>query len=696
MVANNVNESRRRMLKTGLGTTALFLPAPYAWVWAQSEGAMKLLRLPKLALVIGNSKYARVPTLINPGNDAKAISDVLSQSGFDVTSKLDATLEDMAATMRTYVQTLAAKKAVGLFYFAGHGVQLSWRNYLVPVDAAVRRPEDIQKTCVDLTSLIEGINKASNPMNVVILDACRENPFGAEARLDARGLSQMDAPHSTLLAYATAPGNVASDGEGANGLYTENLLREMRVPEAKIEDVFKRVRLHVRRRTNGQQIPWESTSLEEDFYFVPPKTLSSLADAETERERKLDEAAREKQRAVEEAERKRKQELALQEAKRMAEDAERKRQQELAELEKRRITEEAERKRKQEIALKEAQRVAEETERKRREEQALREARLAEEDAERKYKQELAQREKQREAQEAERKRKEEQALREAKLAEEDAERKYKQELALREKQRAQKPASGIKPDVAATERLFEEELVIWERIKTSNEPELLEDYLLRYPSGRFSELVQLRLDLVLTRQGEKKIEVVSDAKNPYSKGSAMGDTRYKIGDTYTYRRLDRYTKQVEETYTGTIIEITDTEVRYDSGLVTNLLGNYLRVRDGRRFTDSQATPLEFAVGKRWPSRVKLTFPNGMRGIIDLDFRIVTRERVTVPAGSFDAFRVEARGWSVGDYGSARVELNIWHAPGKVRRPVMSEVHRQNGPKIIESSREELMAFRES
>ena len=94
-------------------------------------------------------------------------------------------------------------------------------------------------------------------MNVVILDACRENPFG-DIRVENRGLSQIDAPHSTLLAYATAPGNVASDGEGANGLYTENLLREMRVPDAKIEDVFKRVRLNVRRRTNGQQIPWET------------------------------------------------------------------------------------------------------------------------------------------------------------------------------------------------------------------------------------------------------------------------------------------------------------------------------------------------------------------------------------------------------------------------------------------------------
>jgi len=547
--------ARRRVLKAGLGATALFLPVTYAWVWAQSDGAMKLLRLPKMALVLGNSKYARVPTLINPGNDARAISDVLRQSGFDVATKLDASLDDMAAAIRIYVQTLAIRKAVGLFYFAGHGVQLSWRNYLVPVDAAVRRPEDIQKTCVDLTSLIEGINKASNPMNVVILDACRENPFGADARMEARGLSQMDAPHSTLLAYSTAPGHVASDGEGANGLYTENLLREMRVPEAKIEDIFKRVRLHVRRRTNGQQIPWESTSLEEDFYFLPPKTLSTLAEAETERERK--------------------QEQALLEAKRADEETERKRQSELAALEKQRMADEAERKRKQELALKEAQRVAEEAERKLREEEAMREARRAEEEAERKYKQELALREKQRMQEETERKRKEEQALREAKLVDEEAERNYKQEFALREKQRAQKPVLTGKPDAALTERLFEEELVIWKKIKASNEPKRLEEYLLRYPSGRFSELVQLRLDQVLAQQGEKRIEVVSDATNPYTQGSARVDTRYNVGDSYSYRQFDTLTGIENWRFTLTVTKITDDEVIFGKGDdVTDLLGN--------------------------------------------------------------------------------------------------------------------------
>ena len=403
----------------------LFAPQPFAWVWAQSEGALKLMRAPKVALVIGNSNYKNEP-LKNPANDAHAIGGALKSAGFDVTTRLDASHGEMVKAMQAYTQTLAQRQAVGLFYFAGHGLQLAWRNYMVPVDANVRTAADIQAQCAELGELLAGITKARNPLNVIILDACRDNPFGNLSGVDQKGLSQMDAPPSTLLAYATAPGNVASDGEGANGLYTEHLLREIGVPEAKVEDVFKRVRLHVRRRTNGQQIPWESTSLEEDFWFVPPKALSAVAEAEAERERKQQEAAREKQRLAEEAERKRKLEEAQRQARLAAEEAERKRKEELAALEKQRLVDEAERKRKQELALQEAQRVAEVTERKRREAQALAEAKRAEEEAESKYRQELALREKQRQQDEAERKRREEQALAEAKRAEEEAERKRK------------------------------------------------------------------------------------------------------------------------------------------------------------------------------------------------------------------------------------------------------------------------------
>jgi len=284
-----VQANRRRILKAGLAT-GLFLPLPYAYVWAQQDGALKLLKAPKVALVVGNGKYKDAPVLKNAPNDARAIAETLKGAGFAVTLLLDSNREALIGAIRDYVHAMEQKKAVGLFYFAGHGVQLDWRNYMLPVDAVIDTVDDVGKQSVDIARLMEGLVKAANPMNVIILDACREDPFG-KSRKPQKGLSQMDAPTQTILAYATSPGNVASDGDGANGLYTESLLREMKVPEAKIEDVFKRVRLAVRRKSNGAQIPWESTSLEEDFWFIPPKDLKQISDSERERLLKEEQAA---------------------------------------------------------------------------------------------------------------------------------------------------------------------------------------------------------------------------------------------------------------------------------------------------------------------------------------------------------------------------------------------------------------------
>jgi uncharacterized caspase-like protein len=171
-----------------------------------------------------------------------------------------------------------------MFYYAGHGVQLGWRNYLIPVDAEIEKLDDIKTKTVDLSNLLGGISKAANPMNIIILDACRDNPFGTRVLAEQKGLSQFDAPPGSLIAYATAPGNTASDGNGSNGLFTENLLREIRVPNAKIEDVLKRVRLGVRRSSMGAQIPWETTSLEEDFYFLPPASIKKKSEDELDRQ----------------------------------------------------------------------------------------------------------------------------------------------------------------------------------------------------------------------------------------------------------------------------------------------------------------------------------------------------------------------------------------------------------------------------
>jgi hypothetical protein len=265
--------ARRTFLKTMAGAVAgTALPDA---VWA-ALGSLTDNASNRQALVIGNSRYADSP-LKNPVNDAKALAKSLSACGFSLQLLLDASQKDMAAAISSYGARLASKKAVGVFYYAGHGAQLAWRNYLIPVDAVVDRLDDLPRRCVELNTLLGALTKAENPMNIIILDACRDNPFGSRLPPEQKGLSQFDAPPGSLLSYATAPGNTASDGMGSNGLFTENLLREMMVNGAKLEDVFKRVRLNVRLQSRGQQIPWESTSLEEDFYFVPPRQSEQLS-----------------------------------------------------------------------------------------------------------------------------------------------------------------------------------------------------------------------------------------------------------------------------------------------------------------------------------------------------------------------------------------------------------------------------------
>lgn len=222
----------------------------------------------RVALIIGNSAYPGNMALVNPANDAQAMADVLKRLGFNVIELRDGNKAQMSAAIAKVSQSLKGKQGVGMLYYAGHGLQLDWRNYMVPVDADLKSAADVPQQTIDLSSVVDIFKAAGNRMNIVVLDACRDNPFGGSTS-SAKGLAQLDAPPSTFLAYATAPGNVAEDGDEktGNGLYTQFLLQELKRPTAKIEDVFKRVRLNVRKQSQGRQIPWESTSLEDDFFF---------------------------------------------------------------------------------------------------------------------------------------------------------------------------------------------------------------------------------------------------------------------------------------------------------------------------------------------------------------------------------------------------------------------------------------------
>jgi uncharacterized caspase-like protein len=221
----------------------------------------------RIALVIGNSAYAGPLALQNPANDAKAMGQVLRGLGFNVVEVLDGSKAQMTQALATVQGSLQGKQAVGMLYYAGHGLQVDARNFMVPVDAKMSKAADVAPQTVDVASVIDAFKTAGNRMNIVVLDACRDNPFGGITT--GKGLAPLDAPSGTFLAYATAPGNVAEDGDvnSGNGLYTQFLLQELRKPQARIEEVFKRVRFNVRQKSNGRQIPWESTSLEDDFYF---------------------------------------------------------------------------------------------------------------------------------------------------------------------------------------------------------------------------------------------------------------------------------------------------------------------------------------------------------------------------------------------------------------------------------------------
>jgi hypothetical protein len=221
----------------------------------------------RVALVIGNAAYAGSAALANPANDSRAMADTLKQLGFTVVELRDSGKNEMNEAIVKVRDALKGKQGVGMLYYAGHGLQVDWRNYMVPVDARMSSAADVSAQAIDVSTVLDAFKGAGNRMNILVLDACRDNPFAATS--SGKGLAPVDAPPGTLLAYATAPGNVADDGDakGGNGLYTQYLLEELKKPSARIEDVFKRVRLNVRKQSQGRQIPWESTSLEDDFYF---------------------------------------------------------------------------------------------------------------------------------------------------------------------------------------------------------------------------------------------------------------------------------------------------------------------------------------------------------------------------------------------------------------------------------------------
>ena len=223
----------------------------------------------RIALVIGNASYRTRP-LQNAKNDADDISEVLKKTGFEVIDIRDASLQQMRNAVRQFGDKLLTKD-VGLVYYSGHGVEVRGRNYFIPVNADIQRSDEIIDQGLDVSFVLEKMETAKKGINILIVDACRDDPFGRSFRSNSRGLAAMDAPRGTIIAYATSPGKVAADGSGRNSPYTKNLVKAMQLPNTPIELMFKEVRRAVQLETKNQQIPWENTSLSGNFYFYTPK-----------------------------------------------------------------------------------------------------------------------------------------------------------------------------------------------------------------------------------------------------------------------------------------------------------------------------------------------------------------------------------------------------------------------------------------
>jgi len=265
----------------------------------------------RIALVIGNSAYQYAP-LKNPQNDAVDMASSLNNLGFKVTKKLNASRREIEEAINGFGRELR-KGGVGLFYFAGHGVQVNGINYLIPIGVNIESEGDVKYEAVNANRVLSKMQDAGNPLNLVFLDACRNNPFARRFRSAEQGLAPMDAPKGSFVAYATAPGDVAAEGDGRNGIFTKYILQYMREPALEIAQMMRKVRAEVQNDTDGKQTPFEVSSLTGNFYFafgVPSEvqTSTQLADerAKLERERKeLERLKLEIERRKLEAERKR-------------------------------------------------------------------------------------------------------------------------------------------------------------------------------------------------------------------------------------------------------------------------------------------------------------------------------------------------------------------------------------------------------
>lgn len=248
------------LIKTCLSVAcALLLSAQFSIIYAAEASQDR-----RVALVVGNAKYEMSP-LTNPTNDSADVASKLRSYGFEVVYRENLKMRQIGSMLREFKSKLSPGSTALVFY-AGHGLQVRGENYFPTVDADIQSEEDIQNQSIGLKQLMDILEEAKTRTNIVMLDACRNNPFERRTRSLSRGLASTNAPSGTMIAYSTRPGSVAEDGSGRNGLYTEQLLKIMdnRKP---IEQVLKQLVSSVKAASKGRQEPWSEGSLEGDFCF---------------------------------------------------------------------------------------------------------------------------------------------------------------------------------------------------------------------------------------------------------------------------------------------------------------------------------------------------------------------------------------------------------------------------------------------
>ncbi len=526
----------------------------------------------RTALVIGNANYKDAP-LANPLNDARAVAKALGEAGFQVKLRTNLTQAQMRRAIREFGDELHEKKGVGLFYFAGHGVQLSNRNFLIPVGADIQREYEVEDQAVDASSVLAMMESAKARVNIVILDACRNNPFMRNFRSTINGLAPMQAPAGTLVAFSTAPGQTAIDGAGQYGLYTEHLVENLAVPGLKIEDVFKNVRVSVQRVSNGKQVPWENTSLTGDFFFRVKVTVE-IDDAALRRAQQED-----INKAVQTALRKREEEEAARRATQQGEIE----QAVLAAL----------KKREDEQAAAQAARSAKETA----------EAKAAVE----RLNKELA-------------------------------------ELRVAQGTASQPPAATSPPSAAPISQ-----------VAAAQQPAI--------------PPIQIALAAPSAARAKPVVTV----------GGRVGRPEIRVGDQWKYVVTDRYT-DLKNTFVMEVATVTENRIYTRSAQASDIPGDLTAAagavdvwdRDWNQLRQGQIEyaplypfakfPLE--AESKWTGVVKFD-SGGVTLIHDVTAQVAGWERVTVPAGTFDAVRINLRGYfrAVGIGGTGSIIDTYWYAP---------------------------------